>query len=99
MSTEKRAQVAAQCKVVHHLATVLAAVYSDYAKLFASGHADELIEHVGKCTADLMETLGDILSGMDAVTKRDEWVDPIFKEAQRLWPSEHSPDRGVRIGK
>jgi hypothetical protein len=36
-----------------------------------------------------METLGDILNGMNAVDeKEDAWLDPIFREAQRLWPDD-----------
>lgn len=83
----KRAQVAAQCKVVAHLATALAEMHEDYAAMFQGGRAGSAIDMVGERTAKLMETLGDILNGMDAASEEDEWTHPIFAEAQRLWPN------------
>lgn len=88
---EKREQVAKQCDAVVHLAKALGQVYSDYAVIFrtpvAAGHDNRLVEPVGKRTAHLMEVLGDILNGMDAVDeKEDAWLDPIYAEAHRLWP-------------
>lgn len=83
-------QITAQCKVVEHLATELAKVHSDYAAFFAAGGKapEDLANVVGRRTATLMEELGDVLNGMDAVTEDDEWTHPVFKEAQRLWPTE-----------
>ena len=87
MSDEKREQVAKQCEAVAHMATALARVNADYSKMFRDGHMDTLIEQVGKRTAHLMEVLGDVFNGMDAVDgDEDAWMDPVFKEAQRLWP-------------
>jgi hypothetical protein len=92
-----RKQVAAQCGVVAHLAIALAQVHQDYARIFKGGPspADSLLDMKGRHTASLMERLGDILNGMDAITDEDEWTVPIFKEAQRLWPSRAAltPDR------
>lgn len=85
--TEKREQVAKQCEAVAHMATALAKLNADYAELFRHGAMDSLTEIVGRRTAYLMETLGDILNGMDAVDpEQDAWLDPVFAEAQRLWP-------------
>lgn len=83
---DKRKQVAAQCKVVAHLATAIAGVYRDYEKMFEAGIAESLIEPVGKRTAALMEKFGDILNGMDAVTEDDDWTAPVFEKAHQLWP-------------
>jgi hypothetical protein len=83
---EKRKQVANQCRVVAHLATVLAGVRADYVKIIESGHMDRLLDQIGDETARQMEDLGDIINGMDAVDEEDEWENPIFKEAQQLWP-------------
>lgn len=89
MDAETLKQIARQCKVVAHLATTLAAIHRDYEKIFEDGGKgpEHIADIVGSRTAHLMETLGDILSGMDAVTEDDEWTDPIFREAQKRWPA------------
>ena len=79
-------QVADQCAAVAHMAKSIAGVYSDYAEAFRTGHLDKCAPQVGKRTAELMERLGDILNGMDAVTEEDDWITPVLEEAQRLWP-------------
>lgn len=84
---KKRAQVAKQCEAVAYMATALASVNTDFAKMFRAGHMDDLIEQVGPRTAHLMEVLGDILNGMDAVDKKDKWLDPVFEQAHRFWPT------------
>ncbi len=85
---EKQAQVAAQCRAVVHLATALAEVHRQKAIILETGQPYKPVEFVGQQTASLMETLGDILNGMDAVDEdEDKWLDPIFAEAHRLWPS------------
>lgn len=86
-------QVADQCRVVAHLAKCLSEIHDDYAKIFASGDAGPVTisSIVGERTARLMETLGDILNGMDAVTEEDDWTAPIFEEAQRRWPLPEEP--------
>lgn len=84
---EKREQVAKQCEAVAHMATALARVRTDYAKLLRAGQMDNLIEMIGPATARQMETLGNILNGMDAVDpKEDAWLGPVFAGAQRFWP-------------
>jgi hypothetical protein len=85
--TATLAQVSKQCSAVRHLAAVIAAVYGDHARMFADGAGEQIAERVGRRTAALMETLGDILNGMDAVTTDDDWLTPIFEEAHRRWPT------------
>jgi hypothetical protein len=85
---DKQKQVAAQCRAVAHLARALAEVHEHKAQLYdleKIAHPT-LIDFVGRNTASYMETLGNILNGMDAVTQEDEVLAPVFKEAQRLWP-------------
>jgi hypothetical protein len=86
MPNDKREQVALQCAAVAHLAQALAGVRSDYVALVRSGALDQLLDQLGAETAQQMEMLGDILNGMDAVADDDEWLTPVFAEAQRLWP-------------
>lgn len=81
-------QVAKQCDAVAHMAMALAGVHQAKAKMVRSNPQFAAIAWVGQHTANLMETLGDILNGMDAVDPdQDAWIDPIIEEAQRLWPS------------
>lgn len=83
---EKRKQVAAQCRAVAHMAKALAQVHSDKAIIIDHGPYSP-IDFVGKQTAHLMEVLGDTLNGMDAIDPdEDDWMTPVFREAQRLWP-------------
>lgn len=85
---DKRKQVTDQCRVVAHLAKAIWEVYSDKARLFASDSKgpDDIVDIVGQWSASHMETLGEILNGMDAVEESDDWTGPIFREAQKLWP-------------
>ena len=86
---EKRMQVAKQCRAVAHMATAMAAVHSDYARMFDGGvpAMDDIADIVGKRTAFFMEQLGDMINAMDAVVDEDDWVTPVFEEAQRRWPN------------
>lgn len=84
---EKRTQVAAQCKAVAHLAQALVEIHSDYEKLIESRRADQLIEQVGRRTAEWMDTLGNMLNAVDAVDDADKWLDPVFEQAHQLWPA------------
>ncbi|GEC56757.1 hypothetical protein [Bradyrhizobium phage ppBeUSDA76-2] len=86
---EKRKQAADQCRVVAHLATAIAQIHSDKGRWLSApriGESDSYIELVGKRSAELMETLGNILNGMDGVEDEDEWVNPIFDRAKEVWP-------------
>ena len=74
-------QVAAQCRVVAHLARAIATVYADKALLFEAGDAPSILAMNDAASYDLMQTLGDVLNGMDAVTDEDDWVAPVFAAA------------------
>lgn len=91
-----RKQVALQCRSVAHMARALAGVQEDKGRLFEAGHLDTLLHFVGEQTAEQMEILGDILNGMDAVSDEDDWLTPVFEEAQRRFPTnstqEPTPD-------
>lgn len=87
-------QVAIQCRAVAEMAQNLADVHRDYATLFAPGSPTTIAELVGARTATFMETLGDMLNGMDAVEENDAWMVPVFAEAQRRWPGKETHDVG-----
>lgn len=90
-----RKQVAAQCRVIVHLAEAIAQVHRDLAAMNeSSGPWDDVLNLRGRFTASRMESLGDILNGMDAATEDDEWTKPIFEEAHRLWPKVAKDERG-----
>jgi hypothetical protein len=82
----KRKQVAEQYRVVVHLANALACVHQDLIPLIQDGCGDELLDLRGERSARIMEVLGDILNGMDAVTEEDNWTAPIFDGAHKRWP-------------
>jgi hypothetical protein len=88
VSNNKREQVALQCEAVARLASDLAGVRQDYAKLIRLGLVDDLLDLVGRETARQMEMLGDELNGMDAVGEDRTSLTPVFAEAQRLWPTQ-----------
>lgn len=67
--SEKRDQVAVQCRAVSHMAKAIAKVHDDYAGIEHAGIMESLLDEVGWQTAELMEDLGDMLNGMDAVTE------------------------------
>lgn len=87
---EKRKQVALQCRAVAHMAQALAKVYADKERMFLSDTKgpDDIIDIVGKWSASHMEDLGNILNGIDAAdSDEDAWMEPVFLEAQRLYPA------------
>jgi hypothetical protein len=89
---QKRQQVADQCRAVAHMATAIAQIYSDYSRLFLDGQAmPGHEEQVGERTACLMDDLGDILNGGDAVTEDDAWVNPIMERAREVFPERECP--------
>jgi hypothetical protein len=79
-------QVSKQCRAVAALARNLAEVHEDYAGLFGPGSPSTIADMVGRRTAAFMETLGDMLNGMDAVDENHAWMTPVFAEAHRRWP-------------
>lgn len=82
---ELNKQVEAQCRAVVHMLGALTEVYQSRAERFSSPstYGGEII---GRWSAETMEILGEMLNGMDAVTDEDDWLKPIFREAQRRWP-------------
>lgn len=86
---EKRKQVANQCRAVAHLCKALAEVNEDHARMFDDEKLDamdELVESIGNRTARHMEMLGNILNSMDANDEADDWMEPVFAAAHRLFP-------------
>jgi hypothetical protein len=83
---EKTQQVSQQCKAVAHMAKALMEVHADYESIVL-GVDPGITELVGERTARFMELLGDMLNEMDANDESDDWMEPVFAEAQRLWPS------------
>jgi hypothetical protein len=88
MDDEKRKQVALQCKAVAHLAKAVADVYDHRAMRLEINAVVGDVDLIGKWSANAMEVLGEMLNGMDAVDESDDWMKPVFREAQRLWPQQ-----------
>lgn len=91
---EKDAQVGDQCEAVAILATGIATVHTELARMFRDGEgmSPAYCAIVGKRTARLMEELGDILNEMDAADDKEiEKLTPIFDVAHELWPASKAP--------
>lgn len=81
----KAEQVRRQYLTVARLARVLADVHEDIAP--AVEHMNEgVLDRMGYRSAHIMETLGDILNGMDAATEEESDLDQIFEMAQAIFP-------------
>lgn len=93
-------QIADQCRVVAHLARQIASVHEQMEPYYAAGPMSPfLLDLVGNRTARLMETLGDVLNGMDAVDESDAWTASVFRIAQATWPQPaESVDRAMPEG-
>lgn len=94
MLEEKRAQTIAQCKVIAHLAQAMADLHKDFALAYTSQSPsmdESFYDMVGDRTAGIMEWLGDALNNMDAITDEDEWTNPVFEAAHKLWPQPIAP--------
>lgn len=83
---EKHKQVADQCDAVAYLARTIATVHEQKAGLFRGDVAPTITDLVGNDTASLMETLGNILNGMDAASDEDSVLDPVFERAHQMFP-------------
>lgn len=84
-----RAQVIAQCKAVAHLCDCLAGLHRDLIKYYEIPNANEILDMAGDRTAGFLETLSDIINGMDAFdADEDEWVNPIIEAAHKRWPQD-----------
>ena len=71
--------VSDQCRVVAHFARAIATVFDDKAAVAVLGEARVLWPMWTDQSDDLIEQLGNILNGMDAVTDEDAWTFPIVK--------------------
>lgn len=85
----KREQVAQQYRAVVHLARQIATVHAESASIIPVT-PEGVIEIMGERSARLMETLGDVLNGMDATETEDEWLDTIYDEAHAMFPAQPS---------
>ena len=81
-----------QYKVIAHLARSIAVVHEQMMEFYAAREQNETtIDYLGDRSASIMETLGDILNGMDAVDDdEDAWTAPIFEVAQATWPQDQT---------
>lgn len=78
-------QVADQYKVVAHLARALAAVHEQLEPIIRSGEPSIALDIQGERSVHIMDVLGDILNGMDAVDDvEDAWTAPIFDAARTI---------------
>lgn len=97
-ANDKRQQVSDQCRAVAHMAKAISQIYADYAALFQTdGAMVGLEDQVGERTVCLMDDLGDILNGHDAVTSDDEWVGPIMERARKVFPEKECSTCGKLI--
>lgn len=88
---ELRKQVANQYRTVAYMGRALADVHADLVSAIDAGASDSILSIIGPRSASIMKQLGDILNGMDATDETDRWLDPIFAEAQRLFPTSDQP--------
>ena len=92
---EQRAQVAAQYRAVAHMARALAEVHEQMASVMSTSVSTLLLPSMGARSHHIMETLGDILNGMDAVDSADLWVGPIFEKAREMFPLTKEPSHDL----
>ena len=93
MDDVKRKQVSDQCPAIAHLAEIISKVHSGCAYLFASGSPmmTGLEDQVGERTACLLDYLGDVLNGMDAVDDGDEWIGEVLRMSREIFPEKDCP--------
>lgn len=94
---ELRAQIAAQYRAVAFMARNLADVHDQLAPSIEQGHADSIASIQGPRSAAIMEILGDILNGMDAVDEEDAALDPVFAKAHELYPNARAEYMGETV--
>lgn len=86
LDDERQEQARQQCLAVAHMAKALQLVHEARASILARSALD-LTEAIGESTAYIMESLGYMLSNMDAVdAEEDAWLDPVFEAAHKMWP-------------
>ena len=85
--SELSEQVSKQYRAVAHLAEALAQVHSQMVEIVKRDDDAILLSLRGNRSANIMELLGNILNGMDAVDRdADAWLDRVFEDAHRLFP-------------
>lgn len=82
----KRQQVVDQCKAIVKMAENIVQIHKEYEEIFKTSQLDDLIDLVGDRTAYIMENLGNILNGLDAVREDDAWIDSIFERSREIFP-------------
>jgi len=80
-------QIVDQCRAIAHIAVQIANIHAELATIYEKNIPENILMVVGKRTAGLMEQLGDIMNGMDAVDTDDAWLDPIFDRSQSMFLS------------
>lgn len=86
---EKRIALVSQCMEVARMAMAIASVNYELAVIHRAprDEAESFLDMVGKFSHERMETLANILNGMDAVEHgAAERSKPIFDQARRLFP-------------
>jgi len=94
---DERKQIAAQYRAVAFLARNLADVHDDLAPAIEHGSCDSIASIQGPRSAAIMEVLGDILNGMDAVDEEDRWLNPIFEAAHQRYPNARAEYMGEQV--
>lgn len=96
-----RDQVVRQHRAVAHLARQIAVIHDQLAYVYGEAPdtimSPAFIDSLGRKTAGLMETLGDVLNNMDAVDETvDGWLNEVFSVAQATWPQRGALDEKAR---
>lgn len=81
-----RRHVVAQLSAVAHMAAYTALIHRKLAQLWDSMPPGPVLHVAGEFSARRMDILGDLLNNMDVWCEDDDWLTPIFAEAQRRWP-------------
>jgi hypothetical protein len=93
----ERAQIADQYRAVAALCRNLGMVHEQLVTAIEQGACDDIATIQGPRSAAIMEVLGDILNGMDAVDEEDRWLDPIFEKAHQLYPTARADYMGEQV--
>lgn len=88
---EKKKQVSAQYWVCATLASDIARLCYEIARMYDAGHVSDaairdVLEQQGKRSHFWMNELGDMQNAVDAVPDGREWMDKYFEKARELFP-------------
>ena len=96
MGNNNSDQAVAQCRAIIHMASVLADIYRRHATMLDSNSDINplLFETIGNSSRRMMNSMADILNGIDAVTEEDmkRWG-LVFARSQEVFPA-RTPDAG-----